>query len=88
MRLAQNGGKIDLYVICFSYEIRVLEFNLQIFGNKSYINSYPFRSPVQSVEKILLSVMSMIAEPNINRYKIHIVQRIVQNVYNIKPKLL
>ena len=46
--------------------------NLQIFGNNSYINSYPFRSPVQSVEKILLSVMSMIAEPNINRYKIHI----------------
>ena len=56
--------------------------NLQIFGNNSYINSYPFRSPVQSVEKILLSVMSMIAEPNINRYKIHIVQRIGQNVYN------
>ena len=30
-------------------------------------HSFGFRSPVQSVEKILLSVMSMIAEPNINR---------------------
>ena len=66
-KLVQNDGKLTYP----KQVIHILSFFGQMFPLITHLKEIShflaFRSPVQSVEKILLSVMSMVAEPNINR---------------------